>query len=205
MSEPRKLNTGGADSHRSVLDQQQYEQARLRAQQQTAVQGGRRNRRIQTPGTRPQPSAIEQEQAEAEARAREEAARQAPPRPEQPARPTRAQLQAMELQRAAQQRKARSIHTPGASGNVRELDLSHTQSIRPAYDMNNDAVYEARRISRQQGGAQPVNRQTRAAQQPVNRQTRAAQQPVPPAAPVPQEPQPAPQPAPQPPKARSPR
>ena len=72
MSEPRKLNTGGADSHRSVLDQQQYEQARLRAQQQTAVQGGRRSRRIQTPGTRPQPSAIEQEQAEAEARAREE-------------------------------------------------------------------------------------------------------------------------------------
>ena len=43
MSEPRKLNTGGADSHRSVLDQQQYEQARLRAQQQTAVQGDRKS------------------------------------------------------------------------------------------------------------------------------------------------------------------
>ena len=140
MSEPRKLNTGGADSHRSVLDQQQYEQARLRAQQQTAVQGGRRSRRIQTPGTRPQPSAIEQKQAEAEARAREEAARLAPPKPEPPAQPTRAQLQAMELQRAAQQRKARSLHTPGASGNVRELDLNRTQSIRPAYDMNNDAA-----------------------------------------------------------------
>ena len=185
MSEPRKLNTGGADSHRSVLDQQQYEQARLRAQQQTAVQGGRRSRRIQTPGTRPQPSAIEQEQAEAEARAREEAARLAPPKPEPPAQPTRAQLQAMELQRAAQQRKARSIHTPGASGNVRELDLNRTQSIRPAYDMNNDAAYEARRISRQQDGAQPMNRQTRAARQAA----------VPPA---PQQPQPSPQPAPAP-------
>ena len=185
MSEPRKLNTGGADSHRSVLDQQQYEQARLRAQQQTAVQGGRRSRRIQTPGTRPQPSAIEQEQAEAEARAREEAARQAPPKPEQLARPTRAQLQAMELQRAAQQRKARSIHTPGASGNVRELDLNRTQSIRPVYDMNNDAAYEARRISRQQDGAQPMNRQTRAARQAA----------VPPA---PQQPPPSPQPAPAP-------
>ena len=183
MSEPRKLNTGGADSHRSVLDQQQYEQARLRAQQQTAVQGGRRSRRIQTPGTRPQPSAIEQEQAEAEARAREEAARLAPPKPEPPAQPTRAQLQAMELQRAAQQRKARSLHTPGASGNVRELDLNRTQSIRPAYDMNNDAAYEARRISRQQDGAQPMNRQTRAARQAA----------VPPAPP---QPQPAPQPAP---------
>ena len=185
MSEPRKLNTGGADSHRSVLDQQQYEQARLRAQQQTAVQGGRRSRRIQTPGTRPQPSAIEQEQAEAEARAREEAARLAPPKPEPPAQPTRAQLQAMELQRAAQQRKARSLHTPGASGNVRELDLNRTQSIRTAYDMNNDAAYEARRISRQQDGAQPMNRQTRAAQQAA----------VPPA---PQQPQPSPQPAPAP-------
>ena len=185
MSEPRKLNTGGADSHRSVLDQQQYEQARLRAQQQTAVQGGRRSRRIQTPGTRPQPSAIEQEQAEAEARAREEAARLAPPKPEPPAQPTRAQLQAMELQRAAQQRKARSIHTPGASGNVRELDLNRTQSIRTAYDMNNDAAYEARRISRQQDGAQPMNRQTRAARQAA----------VPPA---PQQPQPTPQPAPAP-------
>ena len=185
MSEPRKLNTGGADSHRSVLDQQQYEQARLRAQQQTAVQGGRRSRRIQTPGTRPQPSAIEQEQAEAEARAREEAARLAPPKPEPPAQPTRAQLQAMELQRAAQQRKARSIHTPGASGNVRELDLNRTQSIRPAYDMNNDAAYEARRISRQQDGAQPMNRQTRAARQAA----------VPSA---PQQPQPSPQPAPAP-------
>ena len=185
MSEPRKLNTGGADSHRSVLDQQQYEQARLRAQQQTAVQGGRRSRRIQTPGTRPQPSAIEQEQAEAEARAREEAARLAPPKPEPPAQPTRAQLQAMELQRAAQQRKARSLHTPGASGNVRELDLSHTQSIRPAYDMNNDAAYEAHRISRQQDGAQPMNRQTRAARQAA----------VPSA---PQQPQPSPQPAPAP-------
>ena len=185
MSEPRKLNTGGADSHRSVLDQQQYEQARLRAQQQTAVQGGRRSRRIQTPGTRPQPSAIEQEQAEAEARAREEAARLAPPKPEPPAQPTRAQLQAMELQRAAQQRKARSIHTPGASGNVRELDLNRTQSIRTAYDMNNDAAYEARRISRQQDGAQPMNRQTRAARQAA----------VPPA---PQQPQPSPQPAPAP-------
>ena len=187
MSEPRKLNTGGADSHRSVLDQQQYEQARLRAQQQTAVQGGRRSRRIQTPGTRPQPSAIEQEQAEAEARAREEAARLAPPKPEPPAQPTRAQLQAMELQRAAQQRKARSIHTPGASGNVRELDLNRTQSIRPAYDMNNDAAYEARRISRQQDGTQPVNRQTRAARQTA----------VPPAPPQPQ-PAPAPKPAPSP-------
>ena len=185
MSEPRKLNTGGADSHRSVLDQQQYEQARLRAQQQTAVQGGRRSRRIQTPGTRPQPSAIEQKQAEAEARAREEAARLAPPKPEPPAQPTRAQLQAMELQRAAQQRKARSIHTPGASGNVRELDLNRTQSIRTAYDMNNDAAYEARRISRQQDGAQPMNRQTRAARQAA----------VPPA---PQQPQPSPQPAPAP-------
>ena len=185
MSEPRKLNTGGADSHRSVLDQQQYEQARLRAQQQTAVQGGRRSRRIQTPGTRPQPSAIEQEQAEAEARAREEAARLAPPKPEPPAQPTRAQLQAMELQRAAQQRKARSIHTPGASGNVRELDLNRTQSIRPVYDMNNDAAYEARRISRQQDGAQPMNRQTRAARQAA----------VPSA---PQQPQPSPQPAPAP-------
>ena len=191
MSEPRKLNTGGADSHRSVLDQQQYEQARLRAQQQTAVQGGRRSRRIQTPGTRPQPSAIEQEQAEAEARAREEAARLAPPKPEPPAQPTRAQLQAMELQRAAQQRKARSIHTPGASGNVRELDLNRTQSIRPAYDMNNDAAYEARRISRQQDGAQPMNRQTRAARQAA----------VPPA---PQQPQPTPQPAPAPHPAPSP-
>ena len=187
MSEPRKLNTGGADSHRSVLDQHQYEQARLRAQQQTAVQGGRRSRRIQTPGTRPQPSAIEQEQAEAEARAREEAARQAPPKPEQPAQPTRAQLQAMELQRAAQQRKARSIHTPSASGNVRELDLNRTQSIRPAYDMNNDAAYEARRISRQQDGTQPVNRQTRAARQTA----------VPPAPPQPQ-PAPALKPAPSP-------
>ena len=185
MSEPRKLNTGGADSHRSVLDQQQYEQARLRAQQQTAVQGGRRSRRIQTPGTRPQPSAIEQEQAEAEARAREEAARLAPPKPEPPTQPTRAQLQAMELQRAAQQRKARSIHTPGASGNVRELDLNRTQSIRTAYDMNNDAAYEARRISRQQDGAQPMNRQTRAARQAA----------VPSA---PQQPQPSPQPAPAP-------
>ena len=185
MSEPRKLNTGGADSHRSVLDQQQYEQARLRAQQQTAVQGGRRSRRIQTPGTRPQPSAIEQKQAEAEARAREEAARLAPPKPEPPAQPTRAQLQAMELQRAAQQRKARSLHTPGASGNVRELDLNRTQSIRPAYDMNNDAAYEARRISRQQDGAQPMNRQTRAARQAA----------VPSA---PQQPQPSPQPAPAP-------
>ena len=185
MSEPRKLNTGGADSHRSVLDQQQYEQARLRAQQQTAVQGGRRSRRIQTPGTRPQPSAIEQEQAEAEARAREEAARLAPPKPEPPAQPTRAQLQAMELQRAAQQRKARSLHTPGASGNVRELDLNRTQSIRPVYDMNNDAAYEARRISRQQDGAQPMNRQTRAARQAA----------VPSA---PQQPQPSPQPAPAP-------
>ena len=185
MSEPRKLNTGGADSHRSVLDQQQYEQARLRAQQQTAVQGGRRSRRIQTPGTRPQPSAIEQEQAEAEARVREEAARLAPPKPEPPTQPTRAQLQAMELQRAAQQRKARSIHTPGASGNVRELDLNRTQSIRTAYDMNNDAAYEARRISRQQDGAQPMNRQTRAARQAA----------VPPA---PQQPQPSPQPAPAP-------
>ena len=191
MSEPRKLNTGGADSHRSVLDQQQYEQARLRAQQQTAVQGGRRSRRIQTPGTRPQPSAIEQEQAEAEARAREEAARLAPPKPEPPTQPTRAQLQAMELQRAAQQRKARSIHTPGASGNVRELDLNRTQSIRPAYDMNNDAAYEARRISRQQDGTQPVNRQTRAARQTA----------VPPA---PQQPQPSPQPAPAPHPAPSP-
>ena len=191
MSEPRKLNTGGADSHRSVLDQQQYEQARLRAQQQTAVQGGRRSRRIQTPGTRPQPSAIEQEQAEAEARAREEAARLAPPKPEPPAQPTRAQLQAMELQRAAQQRKARSIHTPGASGNVRELDLNRTQSIRTAYDMNNDAAYEARRISRQQDGAQPMNRQTRAARQAA----------VPPA---PQQPQPSPQPAPAPHPAPSP-
>ena len=191
MSEPRKLNTGGADSHRSVLDQQQYEQARLRAQQQTAVQGGRRSRRIQTPGTRPQPSAIEQEQAEAEARAREEAARLAPPKPEPPAQPTRAQLQAMELQRAAQQRKARSIHTPGASGNVRELDLNRTQSIRPVYDMNNDAAYEARRISRQQDGAQPMNRQTRAARQAA----------VPPA---PQQPQPSPQPAPAPHPAPSP-
>ena len=187
MSEPRKLNTGGADSHRSVLDQQQYEQARLRAQQQTAVQGGRRSRRIQTPGTRPQPSAIEQEQAEAEARAREEAARLAPPKPEPPTQPTRAQLQAMELQRAAQQRKARSIHTPGASGNVRELDLNRTQSIRPAYDMNNDAAYEARRISRQQDGTQPVNRQTRAARQTA----------VPPAPPQPQ-PAPALKPAPSP-------
>ena len=187
MSEPRKLNTGGADSHRSVLDQQQYEQARLRAQQQTAVQGGRRSRRIQTPGTRPQPSAIEQEQAEAEARAREEAARLAPPKPEQPAQPTRAQLQAMELQRAAQQRKARSLHTPGSSGNVRELDLNRTQSIRPAYDMNNDAAYEARRISRQQDGTQPVNRQTRAARQTA----------VPPAPPQPQ-PAPALKPAPSP-------
>ena len=187
MSEPRKLNTGGADSHRSVLDQQQYEQARLRAQQQTAVQGGRRSRRIQTPGTRPQPSAIEQKQAEAEARAREEAARLAPPKPEPPAQPTRAQLQAMELQRAAQQRKARSLHTPGASGNVRELDLNRTQSIRPAYDMNNDAAYEARRISRQQDGTQPVNRQTRAARQTA----------VPPAPPQPQ-PAPAPKPAPTP-------
>ena len=185
MSEPRKLNTGGADSHRSVLDQQQYEQARLRAQQQTAVQGGRRSRRIHTPGTRPQPSAIEQKQAEAEARAREEAARLAPPKPEPPAQPTRAQLQAMELQRAAQQRKARSIHTPGASGNVRELDLNRTQSIRPVYDMNNDAAYEARRISRQQDGAQPMNRQTRAARQAA----------VPSA---PQQPQPSPQPAPAP-------
>ena len=191
MSEPRKLNTGGADSHRSVLDQQQYEQARLRAQQQTAVQGGRRSRRIQTPGTRPQPSAIEQEQAEAEARAREEAARLAPPKPEPPAQPTRAQLQAMELQRAAQQRKARSIHTPGASGNVRELDLNRTQSIRTAYDMNNDAAYEARRISRQQDGAQPMNRQTRAARQAA----------VPSA---PQQPQPSPQPAPAPHPAPSP-
>ena len=191
MSEPRKLNTGGADSHRSVLDQQQYEQARLRAQQQTAVQGGRRSRRIQTPGTRPQPSAIEQEQAEAEARVREEAARLAPPKPEPPTQPTRAQLQAMELQRAAQQRKARSIHTPGASGNVRELDLNRTQSIRTAYDMNNDAAYEARRISRQQDGAQPMNRQTRAARQAA----------VPPA---PQQPQPSPQPAPAPHPAPSP-
>ena len=206
MSEPRKLNTSGADTPRSMQD---YEQARLRAQQQSSARTGRRH--IQTGAAPGRPAEPERPAPQ-------------PEQPAEPARPTRAQLQAMELQRRLEaQRQAaaaraaagqaaqpgRTIRRGGSGVSVQELDLTRTQSLRTPYDMSKDAAYlerEQRRAERAAAQTVPTRRppaptgttqsfttrHTRVSQQSVN----AAQAQARPQAPAPQ-PRPA-APAPQP-------
>lgn len=178
MSEPRKLNTDGAEARRSVLDHEQYEEARRRAQAASAMQGGRRSRRIQTPGTRPphpaeqpateQPPVVEQPAAPAPEPVRQEA-------PAQQQELTRAQQQAIALQQAAAQRRAaasqpRTINRTGRTGSfpaVRQLDLTQSQGRKPAYDMSKDTDY----VAMEQRRAQKAAAQAAAVQAAVAAQT----------------------------------
>ena len=212
MSEPRKLNTSGADTPRSMQD---YEQARLRAQQQSSARTGRRH--IQTGAAPGRPAEPERPAPQ-------------PEQPAEPARPTRAQLQAMELQRRLEaQRQAaaaraaagqaaqpgRTIRRGGSGVSVQELDLTRTQSLRTPYDMSKDAAYlerEQRRAERAAAQTVPTRRppaptgttqsfttrHTRVSQQSVNAAQAQARPQAPAPQPRPAAPAPQPRPAPAP-------
>ncbi|MGN0984302.1 MAG: LCP family protein, partial [Gemmiger sp.] len=112
MSEPRNPSAAGSEDR--IALEQQYEEARRRAQQQTAIQGGRRSRRIQTNTVHPigaKDPASFAAQAQAAIEAKAAASEPAPePVPEKPL--TRAQQQAMALRRAAAQRQAQATVRP---------------------------------------------------------------------------------------------
>ncbi len=176
MSEPRRLNTGSAE-------QSQYEEARRQAQQQSAVRGGRRARRIQTNNVHPVTEA-DQVRIAAAAQAAIEA-QAGDPQPEL----TRAQQQAIALQRAAAQRRSRAINTPS----VQRVDLNKAQGGKPVYDIDNDPAFseQQRRTVRRAASAPaaqagPTAPQA-AARRPAPVQRAARSQPArPAAAPAPQ-------------------
>lgn len=150
---PRTVNTGRTVKTGSALNQDEYEAARRRAQQLAANNTRRtrsfnrvqqtdvdRYRAAQQKEQEARAAAAQQQAQEAHA-AREAAARQqaqAAAQSEQPL--TRAQRQALELQR-----RARSQSAQGATRTqVRRLDLNETKGSRAHYDMNADAEYQAR-------------------------------------------------------------
>lgn len=145
---PRTVNTGRTVKTGSALNQDEYEAARRRAQQLAANNTRRtrsfnrvqqtdvdRYRAAQQKEQEARAAAAQQQAQEAHA-AREAAARQqaqAAAQSEQPL--TRAQRQALELQR-----RARSQSAQGATRTqVRRLDLNETKGSRAHYDMNADA------------------------------------------------------------------
>ena len=159
---PRTVNTGRTVKTGSALNQDEYEAARRRAQQLAANNTRRtrsfnrvqqtdvdRYRAAQQKEQEARAAAAQQQAQEAHA-AREAAARQqaqAAAQSEQPL--TRAQRQALELQR-----RARSQSAQGATRTqVRRLDLNETKGSRAHYDMNADAEYQARVARR---AAQPA-------------------------------------------------
>lgn len=166
---PRTVNTGRTVKTGSALNQDEYEAARRRAQQLAANNTRRtrsfnrvqqsdvdRYRAAQQKEQEARTAAAEQQAQEARA-AREAAARQqaqAAAQSEQPL--TRAQRQALELQR-----RARSQSTQGSTRTqVRRLDLNETKGSRAHYDMNADAEYQARVARRAaQAAAQPAEPQ----------------------------------------------
>ena len=150
---PRTVSTGRTVKTGSALNQDEYEAARRRAQQFAANNTRRtrsfnrvqqtdvdRYRAAQQKEQEARAAAAQQQAQEAHA-AREAAARQqaqAAAQSEQPL--TRAQRQALELQR-----RARSQSAQGATRTqVRRLDLNETKGSRAHYDMNADAEYQAR-------------------------------------------------------------
>jgi len=150
---PRTVNTGRTVKTGSALNQDEYEAARRRAQQLAANNTRRtrsfnrvqqtdvdRYRAAQQKEQEARAAAAQQQAQEAHA-AREAAARQqaqAAAQSEQPL--TRAQRQALELQR-----RARSQSAQGATRTqVRRLDLNETKGSRAHYDMNADAEYQIR-------------------------------------------------------------
>lgn len=163
---PRTVNTGRTVKTGSALNQDEYEAARRRAQQLAANNTRRtrsfnrvqqtdvdRYRAAQQKEQEARAAAAQQQAQEAHA-AREAAARQqaqAAAQSEQPL--TRAQRQALELQR-----RARSQSAQGATRTqVRRLDLNETKGSRAHYDMNADAEYQARVARRAaQPAAQPA-------------------------------------------------
>ena len=163
---PRTVNTGRTVKTGSALNQDEYEAARRRAQQLAANNTRRtrsfnrvqqtdvdRYRAAQQKEQEARAAAAQQQAQEAHA-AREAAARQqaqAAAQSEQPL--TRAQRQALELQR-----RARSQSAQGATRTqVRRLDLNETKGSRAHYDMNADAEYQARVARRAaQTAAQPA-------------------------------------------------
>ena len=166
---PRTVNTGRTVKTGSALNQDEYEAARRRAQQLAANNTRRtrsfnrvqqtdvdRYRAAQQKEQEARAAAAQQQAQEAHA-AREAAARQqaqAAAQSEQPL--TRAQRQALELQR-----RARSQSAQGATRTqVRRLDLNETKGSRAHYDMNADAEYQARVARR---AAQTVANRPRAA------------------------------------------
>ena len=163
---PRTVSTGRTVKTGSALNQDEYEAARRRAQQLAANNTRRtrsfnrvqqtdvdRYRAAQQKEQEARAAAAQQQAQEAHA-AREAAARQqaqAAAQSEQPL--TRAQRQALELQR-----RARSQSAQGATRTqVRRLDLNETKGSRAHYDMNADAEYQARVARRAaQTAAQPA-------------------------------------------------
>ena len=163
---PRTVNAGRTVKTGSALNQDEYEAARRRAQQLAANNTRRtrsfnrvqqtdvdRYRAAQQKEQEARAAAAQQQAQEAHA-AREAAARQqaqAAAQSEQPL--TRAQRQALELQR-----RARSQSAQGATRTqVRRLDLNETKGSRAHYDMNADAEYQARVARRAaQTAAQPA-------------------------------------------------
>ena len=188
MSEPRRLNTGDAqrtvyhagdaqrtpgaqrpasESKSSVLSQEQYEEARRRAQ--AAAAQSARTRRTQ-PIPRVQQSEVDAyhaAQAQAQAQARAQAQAQLAAQPQTPAQELpMAQRQARALRRKAEMdrqraaaapaphRTVRRAPTPGAGGaQVKQLDLNKTQAQKAHYDVNSDAEFEARQARRAQKAA----------------------------------------------------
>ena len=163
---PRTVNTGRTVKTGSALNQDEYEAARRRAQQLAANNTRRtrsfnrvqqtdvdRYRAAQQKEQEARAAAAQQQAQEAHA-AREAAARQqaqAAAQSEQPL--TRAQRQALELQRRARSQSAQGV----TRTQVRRLDLNETKGSRAHYDMNADAEYQARVARRAaQTAAQPA-------------------------------------------------
>ena len=186
---PRTVNTGRTVKTGSALNQDEYEAARRRAQQLAANNTRRtrsfnrvqqtdvdRYRAAQQKEQEARAAAAQQQAQEAHA-AREAAARQqaqAAAQSEQPL--TRAQRQALELQR-----RARSQSAQGATRTqVRRLDLNETKGSRAHYDMNADAEYQARVARRAaQTAAQPAAPQAAPQQEDtVMQASRSAGKPV---------------------------
>ena len=186
---PRTVNTGRTVKTGSALNQDEYEAARRRAQQLAANNTRRtrsfnrvqqtdvdRYRAAQQKEQEARAAAAQQQAQEAHA-AREAAARQqaqAAAQSEQPL--TRAQRQALELQR-----RARSQSAQGATRTqVRRLDLNETKGSRAHYDMNADAEYQARVARRAaQPAAQPAAPQAAPQQEDtVMQASRSARKPA---------------------------
>lgn len=158
----RTVNTGRSVNTGSALNQDEYEAARRRAQQ-LAANNTRRTRsfnRVQQSDVdryraaqqkeQEARAAAAQQQAQEQRAAREAAARQQAQYAAQSEQPlTRAQRQALELQR-----RARSQSTQSASRTqVQRLNLNETKASRAHYDMNADPEYQERMARR---AAQPA-------------------------------------------------